>query len=56
MTIQERARSRRLIAAHRGAAGANIPCNSIPAYNAALRHGADIIELDISRAKDGTLY
>lgn len=55
-TLQESARSRRLIAAHRGAAAANVPCNSIPAYNTALRQGADIIELDISRAKDGTLY
>ena len=55
-TLQENARNRCLIAAHRGAAGANIPCNSIPAYNTALRHGADVIELDISRAKDGALY
>lgn len=56
MTIQDYAKKRPLIAAHRGAAGANIPCNSMAAYSTALRHGADIIELDISRAKDGTLY
>lgn len=56
MTIQDSARGRRLIAAHRGAAGANIPCNSIPAYKTALRQGADIIELDISQSKDGVLY
>ena len=45
-----------LVAAHRGLAAGNVPCNSIPAYKAALRTGADIIELDVSRSLDGTLY
>lgn len=45
-----------LIAAHRGTAGGNIPCNSIPAYERALQDGADIIELDISRSRDGILF
>ena len=45
-----------LVAAHRGAAGGNIPCNSTLGYRAALRQGADIIELDVSRSLDGTLY
>ena len=45
-----------LIASHRGAAAGNIPCNSFEAYKAALRQGADIIELDVSRSTDGVLY
>lgn len=56
MTIQEAAMSRVLIAAHRGIAGGNIPCNTYPAFEGALRQGADIIELDISRSRDGVLY
>ena len=44
------------VAAHRGVAGGNIPCNSLPAFEAALRQGADIIELDVSRSSDGVLY
>ena len=45
-----------LVAAHRGIAAGNVPCNSIPGYKAALKTGVDIIELDISRSLDGTLY
>ena len=44
------------IAAHRGAAGGNSPCNSIPAFQAALCEQADVIELDISESLDGTFY
>ena len=45
-----------LIAAHRGVAGGNIPCNTLPAFEAALRQGADIIELDVTRSMDGQLF
>lgn len=45
-----------LIAAHRGTCGGNIPCNSLAAFDTALNQGADIIELDVTRAQDGTLY
>lgn len=45
-----------LIAAHRGAASGNIPCNTWVAYEAALMQGADIIELDVSRSADGELF
>jgi len=55
-TIQQEAQSRILIAAHRGVAGGNVPCNSMAAFKAALRQGADIIELDITRSSDGVLY
>jgi len=45
-----------LIAAHRGTAGGNIPCNTLTAYELALRDGADLIELDVSRSLDGELF
>lgn len=45
-----------LVAAHRGTAGGNIPCNTLTAYEVALRDGADIIELDVSRSQDGALF
>ena len=44
------------IAAHRGAAGVNIHCNTWVAFEAALAQGADIIELDVSRSADGELF
>ena len=49
-------KERTIVAAHRGVAGGNIPCNSILGYEAALLQGADMIEIDISRSIDGTLY
>ncbi|MBQ3865887.1 MAG: glycerophosphodiester phosphodiesterase, partial [Clostridia bacterium] len=48
--------SRILIAAHRGACGGNVPCNTTPAFECALAQKADIIELDVSRSKDGKLF
>lgn len=45
-----------LLAAHRGVCGANIPCNTLASYETALRQGADIIELDVSKSKDGELF
>ena len=45
-----------LIAAHRGANGGNIPCNSIEGYLIAVNHGADLIELDVTVSKDRKLY
>lgn len=44
------------IAAHRGACGGNIPCNTLLAYDIAVRQGADIIELDVSKSADGELF
>ena len=32
-----------LVAAHRGLASGNVPCNSIPGYKAALKTGADVL-------------
>ena len=47
---------RPLIAAHRGVSGGNIPCNTLAAFDGALCQGADMIELDVSKSLDGTLY
>lgn len=44
------------IVAHRGVYGANIPCNTLASYQIALNHGADVIELDVSKSKDGELF
>ena len=55
-TIQEAAANRLLLAAHRGVSGGNIPCNTLAAYEIALRQGADIVEIDVSIAKDGSLF
>ncbi|MBQ7761328.1 MAG: glycerophosphodiester phosphodiesterase family protein [Clostridia bacterium] len=45
-----------LLVAHRGVCGANIPCNTITAYKIALMQGADIVEIDVSKSKDGVFY
>lgn len=50
------ARKRTLITAHRGVSAGNIPCNTIAAFDAALKQGADMIELDVTKSLDGTLY
>ena len=54
--IRESAKERILLAAHRGVAGGNIPCNTIAAFEIALRQGTDIMELDVQRSADGNLY
>ena len=45
-----------LITAHRGVSGANIPCNTRTAFDIALAQGADILELDVARSRDGQLF
>ena len=45
-----------LLAAHRGVCGANVPCNTIAAYKIALKQGADVVEIDVSKSKDGKFY
>lgn len=45
-----------LVASHRGTSGANIPCNTIAAFDIALKEGADIIELDLFSSKDGEIF
>lgn len=45
-----------LIAAHRGTCGGYIVPNTIPAYENALLHQADIIEVDTIMSRDGFFY
>lgn len=45
-----------LLAAHRGTCGGNIIQNTIGAYENALLHGADIIEVDVIRTTDGKFF
>lgn len=52
----EKAKENIIVVAHRGAAGGNIPCNTITAYEIALKQGADMIEVDVSCSKDGKLF
>ena len=56
MNLYEAAQERVIITAHRGVSGGNIPCNTIAAYDAAVAHGADMIEVDANISADGTLY
>jgi len=41
-----------LVIAHRGASG-TLPENTLPAYELAIEHGADMIEIDLHRSRDG---
>lgn len=57
MDLMQMIRDKRiLLVAHRGVCGANIPCNSMAAFRAAVHHGADIVELDVERSLDGELF
>ena len=44
------------IVAHRGAAGSNIPCNTIPAFDIALKGGASLLEMDLFKSTDGKIF
>lgn len=52
----EKAKKNIIIVAHRGASGGNIPCNTMAAYEIALKQGADMIEVDVSCSRDGKLF
>lgn len=54
--LYEKAKENIIIVAHRGTAGGNIPCNTLTAYETALKQGADMIEVDVSCSKDGKLF
>ena len=51
-----RALGRPLLVAHRGVCGANVPCNTLAAYKIALAQGADVVEIDVAKSKDGKFY
>ena len=44
------------LVAHRGVNGANVPCNTLLSYQIAVMQGADVIELDVSKSKDGEFF
>ena len=56
MDIFETAAKKTIITAHMGVNGATIPANSIKAYKIAVEQGADMIEIDVSKSIEGTLY
>lgn len=45
-----------LVMAHRGVSCANIVDNTIESYDAAIRQGADIVEVDVCASLDGDLF
>jgi len=54
--LKATAKEKIIIVAHRGAAGGNIPCNTLSAYEIAIRHGADMVEIDVNKSADDTLF
>ena len=56
MNLIEKSKENIIVVAHRGAAGGNIPCNTIAAYDIALMQGADMIEADVYCSADGKLF
>ncbi len=55
-SIRNNAAGKTLICAHRGVSGGNIPCNTMAAFAAALAQGADMIELDVTKSRDGEYF
>ncbi len=55
-SLERTAKEHIMITAHRGVSGGNIPCNTMAAYEIALKQGADIIEADVSCSLDGKLF
>lgn len=54
--IFENSRGKTLLCAHRGVSGADVPCNTMAAFKAAVMSGADMIELDITKSIDGEYF
>ena len=54
--LREFTDDRILIAAHRGSWGANIVPNTCAAFEIALRQGATILEMDLTRSTDGEIF
>ena len=54
--IKELDKKKVLVAAHRGTCGGNVIQNTCLAYQNALLHGADMIEVDVSMTIDGVFF
>ena len=46
--LREKAKENIIVVAHRGAAGGNIPCNTLASYEIALKQGADMLGISQS--------
>lgn len=44
------------LVSHRGVNAANIPCNTLAAYKIAVEQGADVVEIDVTKSKDGVFF
>ena len=44
------------LVSHRGVNCANVPCNTMLAFKIAVNQGADVVELDVSKSKDGEFF
>lgn len=55
-SFHEKAKENIIVVAHRGVSGGNIPCNTLASYEIALKQGADMIEIDVSRSLDDKLF
>lgn len=53
--LAEKAKENIIVVAHRGVSGGNIPCNTLAAYEIALKQGADMIEVDVNSTLEGNL-
>ena len=51
-----KALGRPFFVAHRGVCGANIPCNTMRAYQIAVAQGAEVVEIDVTKSKDGKFF
>lgn len=56
MLTSAKAKKGTLIAAHRGTCGGNIVQNTMLAFETALQHGADMLEIDVIMSKDGDFF
>ena len=54
--LRASAKEKILLVGHRGSPAGNIPCNTLPAYEAAVLQGADMIEIDVDMSADGELF
>lgn len=51
-----KALGRPFLVSHRGVNAANIPCNTLAAYKIALDQGAEVVEIDVTKSKDGVFF
>ena len=55
-SIFENTRDNLILCAHRGLSSADIPCNTLSAFKAAVMAGAGMVELDVSISRDGEYF